>query len=136
MTDIADWWPLLLGQIRRVIVSGLWLPAATFSLGEIERIGGPAPDDDCWVDRDGDAYLPQAAVLWIIESADSRKFSEPESLDPRAAYFRRGADAAQGTGGAGVAGGAGSSDRHDVVEVFGDGVVGRPPRPCDRGDRR
>ena len=42
------------------------------------------------VRRDGDAYLPQAAVLWIIESADFKKVSEPQKPDPRAAYFRRG----------------------------------------------
>jgi hypothetical protein len=90
MTYIADWWPLLHVQIRRAIVNGLWSPIATFSLGEIERTGGPAPDDDYWVRRDGDAYLPQPAVLWIIESADFEKFSEPQKPDPRAAYFRRG----------------------------------------------
>ena len=28
--------------------------------------------------------------LWIIESADFKRFSESASLDPRAAYFRRG----------------------------------------------
>jgi hypothetical protein len=65
-------------QIRRVFVTSLWSPVATFSLGEIERLGGPGPDDDYWVRRDGDAYLPQAAVLWIVESADFKKFSEPE----------------------------------------------------------
>jgi hypothetical protein len=65
MTDIAGWWPLLNEQIRRVIVNGLWSPIAPFTLGEIERIGGRAADDDYWVRRDVNAYLPQAAVLWI-----------------------------------------------------------------------
>ncbi|MCU1700410.1 MAG: hypothetical protein JWR34_6473, partial [Mycobacterium sp.] len=32
MTDIADWWPMLHEQIRRVIVNGLWSPIASFSL--------------------------------------------------------------------------------------------------------
>jgi hypothetical protein len=90
MTDIADWWPMLHEQIRRVIVNGLWSPIASFSLGEIERLGGPAPDDDYWVRRDGDAYLPRVVVLWIAESADFKKFSEPQKPDPRATYFRRG----------------------------------------------
>jgi hypothetical protein len=90
MTDIADCWPLLHEQVRRVIVNGLWSPIAIFSLDEIERFGGPTPDDDFWVCRDGDAYLPQEAVLWIIESTDFKKFSAPQKPDPRAAYFRRG----------------------------------------------
>ena len=90
MTGIADWWPVLHEQIRRVIVNGLWSRIAPFSLGEIERLGGPTVDDDYWVCRDGGVYLPQEAVLWITESADFKTFSEPQKPDPRAAYFRRG----------------------------------------------
>ena len=41
---------------------------------------------------------------------------------------------AQGAGGAGVAGGSRAADGNDVVEVFGDRVVGRPPGSGDRGD--
>jgi hypothetical protein len=66
-------------------VRARWRSAATFSLGEIERIDRPAPDDDYWVGRDGDAYPAQVAVLWIVESADFKKFSEPQKPDPRAA---------------------------------------------------
>jgi len=47
-----------------------------------------------------------------------------------------GGDVAQCACCAGVAGGACAADGNDVVEVLGDGVVGRPPGARDRRDRR
>jgi hypothetical protein len=90
MKDIDAWWPLLDEVIRRWIVNNYWSPIVPFSLGEIERAGGTAADDPYWERRDGEAYLPQQAVLWIVRCPDFEKFNGPKESDPRAAYFRRG----------------------------------------------
>lgn len=45
MTAIDEWWPRLDEQIRRWFVNNLWSPIASFSIGEIARLGGPGPDD-------------------------------------------------------------------------------------------
>lgn len=88
--DIAEWWPVLHEQIRRVLVNGIWMPVSEFARSEIERLGGPGSDDAFWVVRDGERCLPGVAVQWIIETTDFKKFVEPPKPDPRAAYFRRG----------------------------------------------
>lgn len=90
MEAIAEWWPRLHEQIRRVLTNGIWMPVSEFARAEIERLGGPQADGDFWKLRDGDHYLPQSAVKWIIETDDFKQFLQPRTPDPRAAYFRRG----------------------------------------------
>jgi hypothetical protein len=90
VSEIDTWWPQLHEQIRRVIVNGLWSPVAPFSLGEIERLGGPQPDDAYWERRDVEAYLPRDAISWLIETQDFKLLSEPKGRDPRAVYLGRG----------------------------------------------
>lgn len=90
MTAIETWWPLLHEQIRRVLVNGIWMPVSEFARGEIERLGGPAANGGFWDVRDGERYLPQSAVQWIVQTADFEDFLKPHKPDPRAAYFRRG----------------------------------------------
>lgn len=89
MKDIAEWWPLLHEQIRRVLVNGIWMPVSDFARSEIQRLGGPRPDDAFWDVRDGERYMPNLAVQWIIKTNDFKDFLEPPKPDPRAAYFRR-----------------------------------------------
>jgi hypothetical protein len=88
--DVAEWWPLLHEQLRRVLVNGIWRPVSEFARSEIERLGGPGANDSFWDVRDGERYLPHASVQWIVETTDFRKLAEPPKPDPRAAYFRRG----------------------------------------------
>jgi hypothetical protein len=88
--DIAEWWPLLHEQIRRVLVNAIWMPISEFARFEIERLGGPGAESSFWHQRDGEPYLPQTAVQWIIATPDFENFLEPPEQDPRAAYFRRG----------------------------------------------
>lgn len=90
MKDIEEWWPLLDEAIRRWFVNNFWSPIAPYSLGEIERLGGPAADEPYWKRQDNEIYLPQEAILWIVGSPDFEKFCVPKEPDPRAAYFRRG----------------------------------------------
>lgn len=90
MDSIAEWWPQLHEEIRRALVNSLWSPVALFSREEIARLGGPAPDSAFWEWRDGEAYLPSAAIRWIAQSPDLDRLNEPKEPDPRAAYFRRG----------------------------------------------
>jgi hypothetical protein len=87
--DIAEWWPRLIEQIRRVLVNGIWMPVSEFARSEIERFDGPGAESSFWDQRDGDPYLPHAAVQWIITTSDFKNFLEPQKPDPRAAYFRR-----------------------------------------------
>ena len=90
MSDIAEWWPQLHIELRRVLVNGIWSPVSPYAQSEIARLGGPAPDSAYWKRSDGEVYLPKDAVLWIIESPDFNALSTPREPDPRAAYFRRG----------------------------------------------
>ncbi|WP_165774255.1 hypothetical protein [Mycolicibacterium sphagni] len=91
MDTISEWWPQLHEEIRRWLVNNFWSPVAPFSQGEIARLGGPAEDDSSfWERRDGEAYLRQEAVMWIVKSPDFKRFNAPKEPDPRAAYFRRG----------------------------------------------
>lgn len=90
MSHIGEWWPLVDEQIRRWMVNNFWSPVAPYSVSEIERVGGPAVDDDYWDLRDGEIYLPSDAVQWIVKSPDFERLTMPRKPDPRAAYFRRG----------------------------------------------
>lgn len=90
MSDISEWWPLLHEEIRRWMVNNYWSPVAPYSVSEVERVGGPEADDDFWDQRDGERYLPQKAVRWIVKSPDFGRLTMPKEPDPRAAYFRRG----------------------------------------------
>lgn len=90
MSDIADWWPQLHIEIRRVLVNGIWSPVSPYAQSEIARLGGPAPDSAYWKRGDGEVYLPSEAVSWIMESPDFKALNAPKGPDPRAAYFRRG----------------------------------------------
>ncbi len=90
MSEIDVWWPLLHEQIRRVLVNGIWSPVSKFARDEIERLGGPASDSAYWHLRDGERYLPQSAVQWLIKTPDFKNFLEQQPPDPRAAYFQRG----------------------------------------------
>ncbi len=90
MSDIADWWPQVHIELRRVLVNGIWSPVSRYAQSEIAGLGGPAPDSAYWKRADGEVYLPSEAVLWIIESPDFKELNTPREPDPRAAYFRRG----------------------------------------------
>lgn len=90
MKNIDEWWPLLDEVIRRWFVNNYWSAIAPYSLGEIERVGGPAADDPYWECRGNAVYLPQQAVLWIACCSDFENFCVPKEPDPQAAYFRRG----------------------------------------------
>jgi hypothetical protein len=90
VSDIDVWWPLLHEQIRRVLVNGIWLPVSRFARDEIERLGGPESGGAYWGLRDGERYMPQSAVQWLIETPDFKNFLERQSPDARAAYFQRG----------------------------------------------
>lgn len=69
--DIADWWPQLDIEIRRVLVNGIWSPVSPYAQSEIARLGGPRPDSTYWKHSDGEVYLPSEAVTWIIESPNN-----------------------------------------------------------------
>lgn len=88
--DLVEWWPLLHEQIRRVLVNGIWMPVSAVARSEVERLGGPGGEGSFWDQRDGERYLPRAAVQWITATPDFTDFLEPPKPDPRAAYFRRG----------------------------------------------
>lgn len=51
------------------MVNNFWSPVAFYAVSEIERVGGPAADDD-WDRRDGEPCLPVGAVQWILKSPD------------------------------------------------------------------
>lgn len=90
MSDIADWWPQLHIELRRVLVNSIWSPVSSYAQAEIARLGGPTPDSEYWKRRHDEVYLPSEAVSWIIESPDFNALNAPREPDPRAAYFRRG----------------------------------------------
>jgi len=87
---IDEWWPRLDDQIRVWVVNNLFSPLAPFTLGEIERVGGAAADDQYWKkETDGSRSLPAEAIRWITRCADYSTMSRPQEPDPRAAYFKR-----------------------------------------------
>lgn len=87
---IDRWWPLLDEQIRIWLVNNIFSPIAPYTLGEIERVGGPSADDPCWKrESDGGLYLPREAIHWITTSPDAATMIRPHLPDPRAAYFNR-----------------------------------------------
>jgi hypothetical protein len=53
-------------------------------------LGGPAEDDPYWTHRDGETYLPNEAVQWIVKNPDFEKLAMPKEPDPKGAYFRQG----------------------------------------------
>jgi hypothetical protein len=71
------------------MVNNFWSPVGFCTVSEIERVGGPAADDDYWVRRDGEPYLPVGAVQWILKSPDFEQLTMPRKPDPRAAHFGR-----------------------------------------------
>ena len=81
MSDIADWWPQLHIELRRVLVNGIWSPVSSYTQSEIARFGGPAPDSAYWKRADGEVYLPSAAVAWIVESPDFEALNAPKGSD-------------------------------------------------------
>lgn len=87
---IDEWWPLLNEQIRFWVVNNVFSPLAPYTLQEIERAGGPSPDDPYWKrDGDGGRCLPQDGLRWVMRSPDFATMSRPKEPNPRAAYFRR-----------------------------------------------
>ena len=82
---IDEWWPRLDEQIRFWAVNNLFSPLAQFTLGEIERVGGPAADDQYWKQgTDGSRSLPAEAIRWITRCDDFSALSRPHEPDPRA----------------------------------------------------
>jgi hypothetical protein len=87
---IDQWWPLLDEQIRVGLVNNIFTPIAPYTLGEIERLGGPSSDDPYWRrEGDGALSLPREAIQWITASPDRAAMARPHEPDPRAAYFNR-----------------------------------------------
>lgn len=90
MAEIDEWWPQLNRQIRSWAVNNTFSPLAPYTLGEIERFGGPGPDSEFWKrESDGGRYWPPDALQWIIRHPDHEELSRPREPDPRAAYFKR-----------------------------------------------
>ncbi|GGF15199.1 hypothetical protein [Subtercola lobariae] len=88
---IQEWWPLVNRAIRSRLIDATFSPLAQYSLGEIEKVGGPASDSDYWMryPDDTDAYLPSEAITWIAGQAEEGSRQLNPGPDPRAAYFRR-----------------------------------------------
>ncbi|RIT29563.1 hypothetical protein D2E76_24895 [Mycobacteroides abscessus] len=80
--DIADWWPQLHIEIRRVLVNGIWSPVSPYAQSEIARFGGPMPDSAYWKRSDGEVYLPSEAVVRLIESPDFKGLNAPKRARP------------------------------------------------------
>ena len=86
---IDEWWPLVNREVRRWVAGNMFTALSPFSLEEIEKAGGPDPDDPYWArDSEGiERFLPTDAVTWM--SANGEVGRESAEQDPRAAYFRR-----------------------------------------------
>ncbi len=52
---IDQWWPLLDEQIRIWLVNNIFTPLAPYTVGEIERLGGPNADDPVGLNNLGPA---------------------------------------------------------------------------------
>lgn len=82
---------------------------------------------------------PANPRVWVLAGpgwVGLKRLQHPEGLGFQRTGAGRAGDVAQRAGRGRVTAGAGTSDRDVMVEVFGDGVVGRPPGSGDRGDGR
>ena len=87
LPSIDTWWSRLDEQFRRWIVNNLWSPLAPYTLGEIERVGGPGADDDYWARDNGGVLLPSEAIRWLVGQPDFERLTMPKQPDPRAAVL-------------------------------------------------